>query len=64
MSVHLVAAVSRGRLKECNQKRSLKVFFGLSWLSIDIKLGSEPYRSKSVLEFDFSRKREKSVANS
>ena len=31
---HLVAVASRGRLKECNQTRLLKVFFGLSWLSM------------------------------
>ena len=32
----LVAAASGGRLEECNQTRSLNVFFGLSWRSIDI----------------------------
>ena len=33
---HLVAAASSGGLEECNQTRLLSVFFGLSWLSIDI----------------------------
>ena len=32
----LVAAASSGRLEECNQTRWLSVFFGLSWLSIDV----------------------------
>ena len=32
----LLAAASSGRLEECNQTRSLSVFFGLSWLFIDI----------------------------
>ena len=33
-SAHLVAEASRGRLKEGKQTRLLKVFFGLSWLSL------------------------------
>ena len=36
----------------------------MSWLSIDVLLGNEPYGSNFFLEFDFLRKREKSVANS
>ena len=33
---HLVVAASSGRPEECNQTRPLSVFFGLSWLSIDM----------------------------
>ena len=41
-SAHLVACRGHhGRLKECNQTRMLSVFFGLSWLSIDILPGSK-----------------------
>ena len=35
-SAHLLIVASRSRLKECDQMQPLKVFFGLSWLSIDI----------------------------
>ena len=34
MSAHLVAAASRGRLKECNQTRSLWFFYGAGYLLI------------------------------
>ena len=59
----LVAAARSGRLEECNQTGSLSVFFRLSWLSIDIWLGNEPYNSKIFWSW-LSRELEKSVANS
>ena len=55
---HLVAKASRARAKR---------IYGLRWLSIlliSFKLGNEPYSSTIFLEFDFSRRREKSVTNS
>ena len=51
----LVAAASSGRLEECNQTRTLSVFFELSWLSIDTWLGNEPYNSKIVWSLTLER---------
>ena len=63
-SAHLVACSGHhGRLKECNQTRTLIVFFGLRWLSIDILPGSKWLHLQIFLEFDFLREPEKSVAN-
>jgi len=64
----MAATLSHGRLKECitNQTRLLNIVFGLSWLSIDIynlKWNLTTPKSKFFLEFDFLRKREKSVVN-
>ena len=55
-SVHLVAAASRSTLKECNQTRPLKVFFGLSWLSMisSCNLETNPTAPNFFLEFEFS----------
>ena len=53
VTAHLVVAASCCKVKECNKMELLKCFFGLSWLSINIWLGNEPYSSKNVFEFDF-----------
>ena len=60
-----MAAASRGRLKESNQMQLLSIFFGLSWLSIDTSVSNleKTPHFQNFLEFDLSRKCEKSVAN-
>ena len=54
-SAHLVAVASRGRLKECNQTRPLKVFFGLSWLSMisSCNLEANPTAQNSFWSLSF-----------
>ena len=67
-----MAALRRGRLKECNQTRPLSVFFfwGRGGV-VEVELAIYRYLTwkrtlqlQNILEFEFSRKREESVANS
>ena len=68
-SAHFVAALRRGRLKECNQTRPLSVFFLGGGVEVELAIywyltWKRTLQLQNILEFEFSRKREKSVANS
>ena len=68
----MVAALRRARLKECNQTRPLSgFFFGGGGGGVEVELAKYRYLTwkrtlqlQNILEFEFSRKREESVANS
>ena len=67
-SAHLVAALRRGRLKEYNQTRPLSVLWG-GGAEVELAIywnltWKRTLQLQNILEFELSRKREKSVANS
>ena len=71
-SAHLVAALRRGRLKECNQTRPLSsffFFFGGGGVEVELAIywyltWKRTLQLQNILEFESSRELDKSVANS